>query len=134
MYRKNDKLNFNYIKDMLEIKDVREMITKEYILYEEELSKKIIEKFKLKRIKLRYIDKTREYKDSYYSRNSLKIEEKVFITKMLLIREYINSYNSFLSKKKRVEKKVLTDSEFEVLEDLKFIEEYYKNKKNTHKG
>ncbi len=129
MYRKDESLNFEYIRHMLEIKDVREMIVKEYIQYDKKLSKTIIELFKLKRVNLKYIEKVREYKDSYYSRNSLKIEEKIFIVEILLIRELAKSYNSFEIKKERVEKKVLIDEEFNSIINLDFIKNYYENNK-----
>ncbi len=129
MYRKDGSLNFEYIKNMLEIKDVREMIVKEYIQYDKKLSKTIIELFKLKRINLKYVENLREYKDSYYSRNSLKSEEKIFIVEILLIRELAKEYNSFEKQKERVEKKVSMDEEFDVKIDLDFIKNYYEDNK-----
>ncbi len=129
MYRKDGSLNFEYIKNMLEIKDVREMIVKEYIQYDKKLSKTIIELFKLKRINLKYVENLREYKDSYYSRNSLKSEEKIFIVEILLIRELAKEYNSFEKQKERVEKKVSMDEEFDAKIDLDFIKNYYEDNK-----
>ncbi|WOO87906.1 hypothetical protein RZE82_02975 [Mollicutes bacterium LVI A0039] len=129
MYRKNKQLRFDYIQEMMEIKEIREMIIEEYIEENFELSLNIIEYYGLDRIKVKYIDKYRNFDENYYSRNELKREERVFQIKMLIIREFQNNAKDYLHYRNRLFSAMKNDLEFQANENIDFIKKYYLSQK-----
>ncbi len=129
MYRKNKELRYDYIKQTMEIKEIREMIISEYITDDLELSLKIIKYYNLNRIKDKYIDKFRDFNENYYSRKAIKREEKVFQIKVLMAREFQREAQEFMHYKRRMEYILYREMDFNDPENITFIKEYYiKNK------
>ncbi len=129
MYRKNKELRYDYIKQTMEIKEIREMIISEYIADDLELSLTIIKIYNLNRIKEKYIDKFRDFNENYYSRTALKREEKIFQIKVLMAREFQREAQEFMHYKRRMEYILYREMDFNDPENIAFIKEYYiKNK------
>lgn len=83
--------NENRLDLMLELlseKKYREFVCEKYINEHPMLSKEIIEDFNFKLIKNKYILKNRNYTEGSYSKKIIKVEEKQFISKLLLFRYF----------------------------------------------
>lgn len=129
MYRKNGELRLDYIEQLMDIREIRQMITQEYIEEDYELSLVVIEYYHLYRIKTKYIDKYRNFDENFYSRKAIQNEEKIFQVKMLLAREFQNNAKEFLYYKQRLEAVICDELELKSCEDIDFIKNYYLLKK-----
>lgn len=128
MYRKNGELRLDYIEQLVNIREIRQMITEEYIEDDYELSLVVINHYKLFRIKAKYIDKYRKFDENFYSRKAIQNEEKIFQVKMLLAREFQNNAKEFLHYKQRLENAVCEELDLKSSEDIDFIKDYYLHK------
>ncbi len=125
MYRKNNKLRYDYIEQMMEINEIREMIMEEYIMDDRELAITIIDFYGLERIRAKYIDKFRDYSENHYSRTALKREEKVFQIKVLMAREFQHKVKEFAHYKRRLEQSLFLELDFDDKANIEFIKKYY---------
>ncbi len=73
-----------------EIKKYREMVCETYIKEDYDLANAVINHWDFKRIKNKYIEKTRMYTENSYSKRMMRQEEKQFIYKIHLFQTYIN--------------------------------------------
>lgn len=103
--KKNNRYRIDLTNEMLEIPVVRERCVKGYLEKYHDLVLLFIDKYSLKFIKYKYINKTISKFESSYTRNKIKVEEMFLLNKILQMSIWMKRVEIYLD----LEEKLIND-------------------------
>lgn len=125
----DNQVDIKNILAILELKGVREKMTKYFIKNDLELALYLIEVNQFKRIKDKYILKINKYDNNSYSRNKIKEEEYAFCLKIIALEkwkftvkdvvEYTNYYENYFNEEIKLNEEYLLKIIYTKIEEMK---------------
>lgn len=121
VFKKNNRVRIDLNNELLEIPELRETVTKEYITKYPELSNLVIEKYKLNFIKYKYFDCIITKFESSYTRSKIKREEIFMISKVFQYSVWLRRLKIFDDIGKTIFDEFLIEQENRSLQDNKLF-------------